>query len=137
MSLHDWATSILDDSLKDKNPDTRMQAVQALGLAGAHEPYVSQVTAMLDDKDVQVRVATVTSLVDLRSPKTVTALKKALNDDVPEVSFAAAKALWELKDPAGRDALVAVLSGDTKTASGFLTKQKRDGLRMFHTPKSS
>ena len=136
MSLHDWATSILDDSLKDKNPDTRTQAVQALGLAGTREPYITQVTAMLDDKDVQVKLATVSSLADLRSPKTTAALKKALNDDVPEVSFAAAKALWVLKDPSGRDALVAVLSGETKTASGFLTKQKRDTLRMFHTPRT-
>ncbi len=136
MSLHDWATGILDDSLKDKNPDTRTQAVQALGLAGTREPYLTQVMAMLDDKDVQVRLATITSLSDLKSPKTLAGLKKALNDDVPEVSFAAAKALWELKDPAGRDALVAVLSGETKTASGFLTKQKRDTLRMFHTPKT-
>jgi HEAT repeat protein len=83
-----------------------------------------------------VRLATVTSLVDLKNKGTVGDLKKALDDEVPEVSFAAAKALWTLKDPAGRDALVAVLSGETKTASGFLTKQKRDALRMLHTPKT-
>jgi HEAT repeat protein len=91
---------------------------------------------MLDDKDVDVRLAAITSLVDLKNKNTVPALRKALNDDVPEVSFAAAKALWALNDPAGRDALVAVLSGETKTASGFLTKQKRDALRMLHTPKT-
>jgi len=127
---------MLNDSLKDKNPDTRLQAVQALSLAGTREPYLSQVESMLGDKDVEVRLATITSLVDLKNNRTVAVLKKALDDDVPEVSFAAAKALWTLKDPSGRDALVAVLGGETKIASGFVTKQKREAIRMFHTPKT-
>jgi HEAT repeat protein len=133
--LKDRAWSIITDSLQDKNPDTRVQAVQSMGLIGVHEPYVSTLVGMLDDKDVEVRVATVTSLVDLKNKTTVPALKKALGDDVPEVSFAAAKALWTLKDPDGEDALLSVLSGELKSASGFLDKKKRDTLRMFHTPK--
>jgi HEAT repeat protein len=133
---HDRAAGFLADSLKDKNPDSRKQAVQALGLVSPHEPYLSQLEAMLDDKDVEVRLAAITSLVDLRNARTVPTLRKALDSDVPEVSFAAAKALWTLKEPAGREALVSVLSGDTKTSSGFITKQKRDALRMLHTPRT-
>jgi HEAT repeat protein len=135
-SNRDRARRYLDDSLKDKNPDTRKHAVQALGLVSAREPYLSQLEAMLDDKDVEVRLAAITSLVDLKSSRTVPALRKALDSDVPEVSFAAAKALWTLKEPLGRKALISVLSGDTKTSSGFITKQKRDALRMLHTPKT-
>lgn len=135
-SIHDRAEGLINDSLKDKNPDTRKQAVQALSLAGTREPYLSEVKSMLGDKDVEVRLATITSLVDLKNKNTIDVLKTALNDEVPEVSFAAAKALWTLKDPAGRDALVAVLSGETKTGSGFLTRQKREALRMFQTPKT-
>ena len=133
--LTDQAWSIISDALGDKNPDTRVQAVQSMGLIGVHEPYVSTLVRMLDDKDVEVRVATVTSLVDLKNKTTVPALKKALADEVPEVSFAAAKALWTLKDPEGEDALLSVLSGELKSASGFLDKKKRDTLRLFHTPK--
>jgi HEAT repeat protein len=81
-------------------------------------------------------VATIASLVDLRNSRTIPALRRALDSDVPEVSFAAAKALWTLNDPSGREALISVLSGDTKTSSGFITKQKRDALRMFHTPQT-
>jgi HEAT repeat protein len=91
---------------------------------------------MLDDKDVEVRLATITSLVDLNSTRTVPALQKALDSDVPEVSFAAAKALLTLDVPAGREALLSVLSGETKASSGFITKKKRDALRMLHTPKT-
>jgi len=134
-STQDRARSLLDSSLKDKNPDTRKHAVQALGLVSPSEPYLSQLEAMLDDKDVEVRLAAITSLVDLRSQRTIPTLQKALDSDVPEVSFAAAKALWTLNEPSGREALVSVLSGETKTSSGFITKQKRDALRMLHTPK--
>src|SRR5580704_4310913 len=133
--LKDQAWSIITDALQDKNPDTRVQAVQSMGLIGVHEPYISTLNGMLDDKDVQVRVATVTSLVDLKNKGTIPILKKALNDEVPEVSFAAAKALWSLKDAEGEDALLAVLSGETKASSSFLTKQKRDALRLLQTPK--
>jgi HEAT repeat protein len=135
-SNQDRARSFLEDSLKDKNPDSRKQAVQALGLVSAREPYLSQLEAMLDDKDVEVKLATITSLVDLKSGRTISALRKALDSDVPEVSFAAAKALWTLNEPLGREALLSVLSGDTKTSSGFITKQKREALRMLHTPKT-
>jgi hypothetical protein len=56
---------------------------------------------------------------------------------VPEVSFAAAKALWVRHDRVGRDALLAVLGGESKTSSNFFSKQKRDALRMMHTPRTT
>jgi HEAT repeats len=135
-SNQERASGILGASLSDKNPDTRMNAVQALGLVSPKESYVLQLEAMLNDKDVQVQLAAITSLVDLNGSRTVPALQKALDSDVPEVSFTAAKALWALDQTAGREALLSVLSGETKTASGFITKQKRDALRMLHTPKT-
>lgn len=135
-SDHERARGFLEESLQDRNPDTRMQAVQALGLVGPREPYLSELESMLEDKDVGVRLAAITSLVDLKNRRTIPALTRVLDSDVPEVSFAAAKALWVLNDPAGRQALLSVLSGETKTSSGFVTKQKREALRMLHTPKT-
>lgn len=130
------ANLILSAALGDKNPDVRKQAVAALGLIGAREPYISQIYTGLKDKDVYVRLAAVASLVDTKDKGTIPALVKALDDDAPEVSFSAARALWTLGDPGGRTALLAVLSGESKTTSKFLTAQKRDMLRMFHTPKT-
>ncbi|MGA2716941.1 MAG: HEAT repeat domain-containing protein [Bryobacteraceae bacterium] len=132
----DRARSLLENSLKDKNPETRTHAVQSLGLVSATEPWLSELEAMLDDKDVEVRLATITSLVDLKSNRTVPSLRKALDSNVPEVSFAAAKALWALNESSGREALFSVLDRETKSSSGFITKQKRDALRMMHTPKT-
>ena len=131
--LTDQAWSIISDALGDKNPDTRVQAVQSMGLIGVHEPYISTLEAMLDDKDVEVRVATVTSLVDLKNPKTVPALKKALGDPIPEVSFAAAKALWTLKDEDGEDALLSVLSGEAESVVEIPGQEKaRDAPHVPH-----
>ena len=133
--LETRAGKLLAEGVADKNPDVRKQAAQSLGLVTTREPYISMLKGMLDDKDVEVRLAVIASLLDLKNKNTVTVLRKALDSDVPEVSFAAAKALWTLNDPSGRDALVSVLGGDMKTQSGFITKQKRDALRMLHTPK--
>jgi HEAT repeat protein len=68
-AAQDRSRRLLEDALKDGNPDVRTQAVQALGLVGPREPYISELEAMLDDKDVAVRLATVASLVDLRNPR--------------------------------------------------------------------
>jgi HEAT repeat protein len=133
-TTNERAYSYLSAGLSDRNPDTRKQAVQALGLIGPREPYITQLETMLDDKDVEVKLATVTSLLDLKNPRTVPALRKAMVSEVPEVSFAAAKALWALKETDGRDTLMAILAGNMKTSSGFITKQMRDSLRMLHTP---
>ena len=127
---------ILDNALKDKNPDTRKQAAIALSLVGSTEPFPAQLISLLDDKDVEVRLSAVASLSDLKNSQSIPALHKALNDEVPEVSFAAARSLWALNDPEGKTALLAILSGESKASSGYLAKQKRDALRMMHTPKT-
>jgi HEAT repeat protein len=129
------ANTILTTALADKNPDTRKQAVAALGLIGPREPYLSQINTALSDKDVYVRLAAVASIVDLKDKGTADILDKALTDAAPEVSFAAAKALFSLDDPRGRDALLAILGRESKTQSNFLTAQKRDTLRLVHVPR--
>ena len=127
---------ILQQALSDKNPDTRKEAVVALSLAVSRGPLLPELESMLDDKDVSVRIATVTSLVEVKNKRAQDALHRALDDKVPEVSFAAAKALWALHDPAGEQALLAVLERESKTSSGLITREKREAFRMLHTPRT-
>jgi HEAT repeat protein len=129
------ANLILNQGLADKNPDVRKQAVAALGLIGPREPYISEIATALSDKDVYVRLSAVASIVDLKDKGTTDLLAKALSDPTPEVSFAAAKALFGLDDPRGRAAMLAILEREAKTQSNFLTAQKRDTLRLVHIPK--
>jgi HEAT repeat protein len=89
---------------------------------------------MLDDHDVSVRIAVVSTLSDFKDNSTIPLLKKALKDPVPEVDFAAAKALYQLHDPDGVQFLLAVVAGESKASSSYLSKEKRSALRLLHTP---
>src|SRR6185437_974443 len=94
----------------------------------------AKLESMIGDKDMQVRLAVVASVAEVQTPKAIETLRGALNDDAPEVSFAAAKALYSLGDPAGTSALLAVVDGESKASAGFLTKEKRKALHVMHTP---
>ena len=128
---------MLQKALDAKNPDTRKSGVVALSLAANDNPLLNQLAGMLDDKDVQVRVAVVTSLAEIKTKAATAALEKALHDDVPEVSFAAAKALYNRGSADGKAALLSVLAKETKSSSGFFTSQMREALRMMHTPRTT
>jgi HEAT repeat protein len=125
--------TILDDAAHDHNPDGRKGAAEALSLVGVGDALLS-LAPMLDDHDVPVRVAVVVALGDFKDSRTIPLLKKALEDPVPEVDFAAAKELYQLHDPAGVEFLLDVVSKESKASSGFITKEKRSALRMLHTP---
>jgi HEAT repeat protein len=127
----------LNGALRARNPDTRKQAVVALSLASENSPLLPLLISMADDKDVPVRVAVVASLSEVKAKPVLDALHKLLQDNVPEVSFAAAKALWNLHDPAGKQALMSVVEGDSKTTSGYITSEMRTALRMMNTPTTT
>ena len=128
---------ILQKALENHNPDIRKLGVVALSLAPGKGPLFESLESMLQDKDVEVRQAVVASLSEVQTKAATAALLKALDDEVPEVSFAAAKALFNRHEPAGRQALLAVLAKETKTSSSFFTLQKRTALRMMHTPRTT
>jgi HEAT repeat protein len=130
-------TDLLQHALTARNPDTRKEAVVALSLASDRSPLLTLLIGMADDKDVPVRLAVVASLAEVKAKAVIDALHKALRDPVPEVSFAAAKALWNLHDPAGKQALLSVVQGETKTASGYITGEMRQAMRMMHTPATT
>jgi HEAT repeat protein len=126
--------SILNDAVNDRNPDGRKGAAEALSLVGVKDNALESLAPMLDDHDVLVRIAVVVTLGDFKDTQTLPLLKKALQDPVPEVDFAAAKVLYQLHDPEGMQFLLAVVGKESKASSSYLTKEKRSALRMLHTP---
>jgi HEAT repeat protein len=130
-------TDLLQHALSAGNPETRKMAVVALSLATENGPLFDQLQNMLHDKDVEVRLAVVAGLQEMKTKAATAALHSALTDSTPEVSFAAAKALWALNDPAGEQALLGVLAGESKASSNFFSKEKREALRMMHTPRTT
>jgi HEAT repeat protein len=131
-SLSEMAFATLDSALRSKNPDTRKDAVKALGVLGSMQPYQARLESMLHDNDMEVRLAVVASLAETANAP---ALEQALDDRTPEVRFAAAKALFAMHDPAGKPALIRVLNGRDKTSSSLIAEQKREALRLLHTPQ--
>ena len=130
---NDRAKTLLADALKAKNPETRTEGVKALSLVAGQEPFTTRLEAMLNDKDVQVRLAAIEALAELNE-RGIAALKTALNDQIAEVRLAAATALFRLNDPAGREFLMAVLNGDTKASSGIAATRMREAKRTLQTP---
>jgi HEAT repeat protein len=126
--------TILDDAAHDHNPDGRKGAAEALSLVGVKDNALVSLAPMLYEHDVPVRIAVVVTLGDFKDNRTIPLLKKALQDPVPEVDFAAAKVLYQLHDPDGVEFLLEVVSKESKATSGYLTKEKRGALRMLHTP---
>ncbi len=101
----------------DSDAAHRRNAIAAAGTIGANSDAVKLVEQGLKDKDMSVRQTAATTLGEMGSPEAIPALKAAL-DDKPEVSFIAAKALWNLGDPSGREILQEVLEGERNNAPG-------------------
>ncbi len=125
------AWQILDQGLTDKNPVKRKDAVIALGLAGSSTEVFTRLTNALNDKDVDVQVATCATLGSLKNKRAIELLTTMVKSEVPEVAYAAATGLFQLGQPLGREVLIDVLNGEKKTTSNYLTTQKRGVVQLL------
>ena len=112
-----WDT--LRQGVADSDAAHRKTAIAAIGTIGPNSDAVKLVVAELQDKDTGVRQTAANTLGEMGSPEAIPALKTAL-DDKPEVSFVAAKALWNLGNPGGREIFQQVLEGERSDAPGKL-----------------
>ena len=131
----DRAWTILGDALQDKNPVKRVQDVAAMGILKPQARPVTLVESAFEDTDYSVRQAACAALEQMKARQSITKLHEMLNDKAPEVVFAAAKALYSMNDPTGRQVLVAVLLGDRADASGFFSSSMHDMKQKIHDPK--
>jgi HEAT repeat protein len=126
------AWDILKQGLADKNPEKRRQAVTAIGSIGLTPDAIQQVEGALQDQDSLVRQTAAATLGQMKAKQSIPALKKLLDDAAPEVTFAAAKALWDMGDKSGRDLIEDVLTGQQKATESALSGAKR----KLHDPKA-
>src|SRR5437588_6883931 len=88
------ARAILTEGLESNDFAVRIQAITAASMIGSNEAMVARLEEFLKDKNVEVRLATIHALADLKSPRITEGLRKTLEEDnAPEVLFAAAKVL--------------------------------------------
>ena len=120
-----------------EDPDSRREVAVALSLIATKDPATKLLEALTRDKDYLTREAAVMAVGELGDPKMAKLLEPALEDEVPEVVFAAARGLYRLKDPRGREALVSIVEKETKAKSGFAKAKMREVKRRLKTPKSA
>jgi hypothetical protein len=113
----------------------RQEALAAIGTISEHDVQaVKAATDALQDKNTFVRQSAALALGSMKATEAVPALKQAL-DDSGEVAFAAAKALTEIGDPAGRELLITVLAGERKDIKpGLMTNAIRKGKSKLNHP---
>jgi HEAT repeat protein len=117
--------------MADSNPERRKLVAVSMSLCGPNTDATPLLLAALKDKDVQVSVAACASLGEIKDKTAIPALQEVLDGDIPEVSFAAARALLEMEDPAGEEAVLQVLARQKKTSSGLITREKREASHML------
>jgi HEAT repeat protein len=114
---------ILRDGLSDKNAERRSEALASLATIGPRKSVVHLVERALGDSDPSIRRLAATALGEMRARASIPELKTALDDDAPEVSFAAAKSLTMLGDGSGREVFMQILSGEKKSSTGLIKGQ--------------
>jgi len=105
------AWNVLTDGINAKKFGDRMMALKALGDLGPNVKGIQLVAGVLKDDDPDIRAQAAATLGEMKSRTAIRPLRKALGDEAPQVSFAAAKSLWQLGDTTGRRVLLDVLQG--------------------------
>ncbi len=129
------AWDVLKKGLADTNPDRRKQAVLAIGAIGPAPEVVELLTLALRDKDVTIRQTAAAEIGDAKIRQCIPALQAALSD-TGEVSFTAARALWDMGDRSGREIFQEVVTHELKDTTGFFEGAIRDAKSKIRNPKS-
>jgi HEAT repeat protein len=129
------AWNVLFDGVNAKKFGDRMMALKALGDLGPNSKGVQLVAGTLKDDDPDIRAQAAATLGEMKSRTAIRPLRMALHDEAPQVSFAAAKSLWQLGDTTGKRVLLDVLQGEKPTKDGFVAGQMRAMRRKFGDKK--
>ena len=126
------AWEILKAGAANKSADSRVRAMQAMGLVSTNPAAEKLALAALADEKSEVRAAAAACLGEVGSKTAIPALKKALLDAETEVVFAAAGALYKLNDPAAYQVYYASLMREMKSGDSLVESQ----MKMLKDPKA-
>ena len=123
--------AVASDRVRD-----RSDGLSAISILKSDRHAIQLVTHALQDKDETIRTLAASSLGGISARSAIPALRAAMNDPSPVVSFAAAQSLWRLGDRSGRELFYEVLTGERKTKPGLI-KQNVDQIKKdVHDPKT-
>jgi hypothetical protein len=127
-----WRT--LTDAVGDvKHPQTRIQALAALGLMRSprSEKIISDA---MKDADLDVRTAAALAAGQSKDRNLTTDLRNLLDDKEPQVVFTAALTLWKMGDKSGEDILTAVVDGERSANPTLMNGTMHDIGKDLHDP---
>lgn len=119
------AWHVLNSSFSMGKATDKIDVITALGTLTPHPPVLKLLFRALHDEDADVRLAAVSTLGLLKAHAAVPQLRHALRDPAPQVSFAAAKALWNMGDHSGRAIFAEVLQGERSASPGMIEEAKK------------
>jgi HEAT repeat protein len=123
--LDSSAWDVLRKGMDDGDAQRRKTVIAAIGTIGPEPEAVKLVVRGLQDKDTLVRQTAAATLGEMGAHDAVQHLKAAL-DDSPEVSFTAAKSLWQLGDTSSREIIQAVMAGERSDKPSMLHSAMKD-----------
>jgi HEAT repeat protein len=131
------ARAVLERGAGDPEPDARREVAVALGLLSRRDPSTKLLEKLAADKDHLVREAALVSIGELRDPRLAKLALESLEDDVPEVAFAAARTLFKLNQAEGKQLLLQIVQREASATTGFVRAKLRDAARRMKRPKSA
>jgi hypothetical protein len=129
------AWTMLTNALADaKHPDTRIQALAALGMLGSNPRSLKMIEDAMADHDVDVRTAAALAAGQTKSPTITSAMRRLLDDKEPQVAYASALALWKMDDHSGEDILMAVVDGERRASATLINGSEHTMSKDLHSP---
>lgn len=133
----DRAWSMLSHKVAASEPEhDRIQALAALGTMGYDPRAAKLIGDAIVGHDRDVRTAAILAAEKTKNPELIARLREALDDERPQVAYAAATTLWKMHDESGEDLLLAVVSGERRDQPGLIGKEKHKAAKEMHNPKA-
>jgi HEAT repeat protein len=129
------AWKMLTDAVHSDKYPTRSDAIAALSVLDTDRRAVRLMIDALNDKEAIIRVQAATSLGQIKARAAIPALHDRLEDEEPQVVFAAAQALWNMGDRTGREILYEVLDNERKAHPGLIKGNIAKAKAEMHDPK--
>jgi hypothetical protein len=128
------AWKLLTDAMADmKHPQTRIQALAALGLLRSAKSEQILTDAM-GDPDLDVRTAAILAVGQAKDRNLTTNIRNLLDDKEPQVAFTAATTLWKMGDRSGEDILMSVVDGERSANPTMMHGTEHKISRDLHDP---
>lgn len=128
------AWSVLHKGVTAGKASERADAIAALSSVGPNPRSIAMIMHALDDRSAAVREKAVAALDNLQVHSAIPQLRAALEDRSAPVSFTAAKALWDMGDPSGRNILIGVLQGKRKGTPSAWQSQLQQTTSELRSP---